>query len=147
MRRVREPAQASAASAGSPLCSFPTGVILSCIDVSTEILRLLNTNGRGSFDVSQNGVLTYFQDQGGHGASTRGQTVPQLKSNRESAASLLAFYMVVNPRQYQVGELNIVFVLHQHVTVAEDAEFGEMHHLRIATGILHLLDELLAAFK
>ena len=48
--------------------------------------------------------------------------LPQLKSNRESAASLLAFYMVVNPRQYQVGELNIVFVLHQHVTIAADAE-------------------------
>jgi Tol biopolymer transport system component len=32
-------------------------------------------NGRGSFDVSQNGVLRYFQDQGGRGGSTgRGQT-------------------------------------------------------------------------
>src|SRR5262245_15683283 len=34
------------------------------------------TNGRGSFDVSQNGVLTYFQEQGGRGgSSSRAQTV------------------------------------------------------------------------
>src|SRR5207253_6548727 len=29
-----------------------------------------STNGRGNFDVSQNGVLTYFQDQGGRGGTS-----------------------------------------------------------------------------
>jgi Tol biopolymer transport system component len=29
-----------------------------------------STNGHGNFDVSQNGVLTYFQDQGGRGGTT-----------------------------------------------------------------------------
>jgi dipeptidyl aminopeptidase/acylaminoacyl peptidase len=35
-----------------------------------------STNGHGDFDVSQNGVLTYFQDAGGRGGATsRAQTV------------------------------------------------------------------------
>jgi Tol biopolymer transport system component len=33
------------------------------------------TNGRGNFDVSQNGVLVYFQRGGGAGGAGRGQTV------------------------------------------------------------------------
>jgi eukaryotic-like serine/threonine-protein kinase len=36
-----------------------------------------STNGRGSFDVSQNGVLTYFQDPGGRGGtSSRANATP-----------------------------------------------------------------------
>src|SRR5215510_14542306 len=40
------------------------------------------------------------------------------------------FDVVVDPLQDQVGELQVVFVLHQHVAVAANAEFGQVHHFR-----------------
>ena len=51
------------------------------------------THGRGSFDVSQQGALLYFQDQGGRGGSSgRGQVVANSQYGwRDRAGSQIAF--------------------------------------------------------
>src|SRR5688572_10930650 len=49
----------------------------------------------------------------------------------------LRLNVLVDPGDDHVGKLKVVAILHQHVTVATDAEFGKMHHLRVSAGRFH----------
>jgi hypothetical protein len=55
--------------------------------------------------------------------------------------------VIVDPGQQQIGEIQVVSVLHEPVTVAFDAHLRQLHHFRVATGMFHMLDELLTTSK
>jgi hypothetical protein len=44
-----------------------------------------------------------------------------------SCSRLFAFNALIYPRKYQVGQLKVVLILHQHVAVSFDAQLGQMH--------------------
>jgi hypothetical protein len=57
----------------------------------------------------------------------------------------LLVYVRIEPLDDEIGDLIAVPILHQHVAVAFDPERRQVHHLGIATGLLQLIDEHLAA--
>src|SRR6266581_492091 len=58
--------------------------------------------------------------------------------------SLLAFHALVDPRQYQVRDLQVVLVLHEHVAVAKEARVRQVEHHRVTPYGVDCLRELLA---
>src|SRR4029079_15272596 len=64
--------------------------------------------------------------------------------NVSESVFTLRLDVLVDPGDDHVGELKIVAILHQHVTVPLDAELGQIHHLGVAAGSLDLLDIALA---
>src|SRR5712664_4607824 len=60
---------------------------------------------------------------------------------------LLTFYMLIDPLQNQIGDLQIIFVLHKHVAVPKLSKFRQMHHDRVASRRIHLVNHLLARFE
>jgi hypothetical protein len=49
--------------------------------------------------------------------------------------------VLVHPSQDEIGNLNIVLVLHDHVAVTVDAQFWWVEHLRIAVRGVDARDE------
>jgi len=54
---------------------------------------------------------------------------------------------LIDPMQNQVGDLQVILVLHNHVAVAVNASIGWVEHLRLTSSWLHLTDELLTAIE
>ena len=86
----------------------------------------------------------------------RAATPPQLRRGAAltqtflliwTAVSLpLRFDMLVDPVDQQIGQIQVVPILHQHVTVAFDPKLRQIHHLRVATRGLQLLHKSLTPF-
>src|SRR3989442_2191853 len=64
-----------------------------------------------------------------------------------SALRLIVAYVLINPYQDQVGNLEIVFVKHEHVTVTVDAQVRRKQHLSITTCSIDASDEGLAIIE
>src|SRR5437870_6899816 len=67
--------------------------------------------------------------------------VPHMGLSVLSALRLIVAYVLINPYQDQVGNLEIVFVKHEHVTVTVDAQVRRKQHLSITTCSIDASDE------
>ena len=75
-------------------------------------------------------------------ASRPRRTAPAVTSSRGCACDVL-----VDPLQDQVGDLQVVLVLHDHVAVAADAAVLRVEHLCVTARRLEAADQLLTAIE
>ena len=71
-------------------------------------------------------------------------TVARVSSLRRSTSLADA---LVDPLQDEIGDLQVVLVLHDHVAVAADAAVRRAEHLRLTAGRLEAADERLTALE
>ena len=71
--------------------------------------------------------------------------VSRVRSDFRGYRFALCFDALIDPLQDQIGDLQVVLVLHDHVAVAADAAVRRVEHLRLTAGRLEAADQRLAA--